>query len=33
MGLDGTTPAGSAGIGIDGENKWKELLKKSLQKY
>ncbi|MCK9440417.1 MAG: hypothetical protein M0Q13_03235 [Methanothrix sp.] len=30
MGLDGTTPAEAAGIGIDGESKWKNLLNASL---
>ncbi|MFZ2471462.1 MAG: hypothetical protein WAW52_05905 [Methanothrix sp.] len=30
MGLRGATPAEAAGVGIDGENKWKNLLKASL---
>jgi hypothetical protein len=30
MGLNGITPAEMAGIGIVGENKWTELLKKSI---
>ncbi|MBI3859824.1 MAG: DDE-type integrase/transposase/recombinase [Thaumarchaeota archaeon] len=29
--LQGETPAQAAGIGVDGENKWMELLKKSLE--
>jgi len=28
--LDEQTPAQVAGIGIDGENKWMELLKKAI---
>jgi transposase-like protein len=28
--LDGQTPAQAAGIGIQGENKWLELMKKAL---
>jgi len=31
MGLDGATPAEAAGVGINGENKWGELLKKSTK--
>ncbi len=30
--LDGQTPAQAAGIGVEGENKWFELLKASLGK-
>jgi transposase-like protein len=30
MALDGQTPAQVAGIGVEGENKWMELLKKAL---
>ncbi|MCX6676846.1 MAG: IS6 family transposase [Methanothrix sp.] len=30
MGLDEATPAEAAGVGIGGENKWMELLKKSI---
>jgi hypothetical protein len=28
--LDGRTPAEAAGIGFEGENKWMNLLRKSL---
>lgn len=28
--LQGQTPAQAAGVGVDGENKWMELLKKSI---
>jgi putative transposase len=31
MGLDGNTPAEAAGVGIDGENKWMELLRRSTK--
>ena len=31
MGLDGITPAEAAGVGIEGENKWMELLKRSTK--
>jgi len=31
MGLDGITAAEMAGVGIEGDHKWCELLKKSLQ--
>jgi hypothetical protein len=30
--LDGRTPAEMAGIGIEGENKWDVLLKKSINR-
>lgn len=30
--LEGKTPAEVAGIGVQGENKWMELLKRSLKK-
>jgi hypothetical protein len=32
QGLEGKTPAEAAGIGIDGENKWEELLKRSIKR-
>ena len=32
QGLEGKTPAEVAGIGIDGENKWIELLEKSIRR-
>jgi hypothetical protein len=32
MGLNGRTPAETAGVGIDGENKWMGLLEKSTRK-
>jgi transposase-like protein len=32
MGLDGATPADAAGIGVDCENKWEGLLRKSINK-
>jgi hypothetical protein len=31
MGPDGATPEETAGIGIDGENKWMGLLKRSIE--
>jgi len=31
--LDGKTPAEAAGVGIDGENKWRGLLDKSIKKH
>jgi hypothetical protein len=31
MGLDGKTPAEAAGVGIEGENKWRELIDKSTK--
>ena len=31
MGIDGATPAEAAGVGIAGENKWIELLKRSIK--
>jgi transposase-like protein len=31
MGLDGATPAEAAGVGIAGENKWMELLKRGIR--
>ena len=30
MTLEGQTPAQVAGVGVEGENKWLELLKKSV---
>lgn len=30
--LDGQTPASAAGVGIEGQNKWLELLKVALAK-
>jgi hypothetical protein len=30
MGLENQTPAQRAGIGIEGQNKWMELLKKAV---
>ncbi|MGV8175721.1 MAG: hypothetical protein ACP5OU_08480 [Methanothrix sp.] len=30
MGLDGKTPAEAAGVGIYKENRWEELLKRSI---
>jgi hypothetical protein len=30
MALDGQTPAQAAGIGVNGQNGWMELLKKAL---
>jgi hypothetical protein len=30
MGLDGSTPAEAAGVGVEGENKWEELLKRGI---
>lgn len=30
MALEGQTPAQVAGIGVQGENKWLELLRRSL---
>jgi len=32
MGLDGATPAEAAGVGIDEENKWMGLLRKSINR-
>jgi len=32
MGLDGATPAEASGVGIKGENKWMELLKRSASR-
>ncbi len=32
MGLDGSTPAEMAGIGVEGENKWEGLIKRSIQR-
>ncbi|MCL5318466.1 MAG: hypothetical protein M1503_09465 [Thaumarchaeota archaeon] len=31
MALEGQTPADVAGIGVNGKDKWAELLKKSIQ--
>jgi hypothetical protein len=30
--LQGRTPAEAAGIGVEGENKWMELIRKALNK-
>jgi hypothetical protein len=32
MGLKGRTPAEAAGIGMNSENKWMDLLKRSLER-
>jgi transposase-like protein len=32
MGLNGATPAEAAGIGIDGENRWMELLRLGIKR-
>jgi hypothetical protein len=32
MGLKGRTPAEAAGVGISGENRWAELLKRSTRR-
>jgi putative transposase len=29
--LDGKTPAEAAGVGIDGENGWRELIRRSVE--
>jgi hypothetical protein len=31
MGLDGKTPAEAAGVGIGEDNKWGELLRRSIK--
>ena len=31
MGLDGVTPAEMAGVGIEGDNKWEGLLRRSVR--
>ena len=32
MGLEGATPAEAAGVGIEEENKWMGLLRRSITK-
>jgi hypothetical protein len=31
MGLDGATPAETTEVGIEGENKWMELIERSIK--
>lgn len=31
MGLEGATPAEAAGVGIEGENKWRGLIERSIK--
>jgi hypothetical protein len=32
QGLEGQTPAQAAGVGVDGENRWFELLARAIRK-